>query len=51
MKTFVRVYDKDTGKIEDRSFKTTEDAFAAYWELSEKSPPSISIELISDNKG
>ncbi len=50
-RTFIRIYDKNTGKIEDRDFKTTDDAFEAYWKLSEESPPNIEVELITTNQG
>jgi hypothetical protein len=48
MRTFIRIYNKRTGHIEDIDYPDVDAAFDAYWKLTdEPQDPDIEYELIS----
>jgi len=51
MRTYIRIYDKRTGDLEDIDFPNADEAFDAYWTLTEQmdNNPDIKFELIIDN--
>jgi hypothetical protein len=50
MKTYIRIYNKQTGHIEDIDFPNIDEAFDAYWKLTdEMHDPDIEFELITSN--
>jgi hypothetical protein len=51
MRTYIRIYDKRTGDLEDIDFPNADEAFDAYWTLTEQmdNNPDIKFELITDS--
>jgi hypothetical protein len=50
MKTFIRIYNRKTGDREDIDFPDVDEAFDAYWKLTDEThDPDIDFELITSN--
>jgi hypothetical protein len=48
MKTYIRIYNKRTGHIENIDFPNADAAFEKYWQLTDETQdPDIEFELIT----
>lgn len=45
----IEIRNKKTGKWETKTFKDSDEAFDAYWDLVDQEDPDLHIELISDD--
>jgi hypothetical protein len=51
MKTYIRIYNRKTGHIEDIDFPNIDEAFDAYWKLTDEMHDNdIDFELITSNE-